>query len=60
MLIEMMFSMVFFLLPVIGMFVAVIARGLQREEEEVVEKKAIPNIRGKRQTPVAEIGIPHV
>ena len=29
MLMEMLFSMVFFLLPVIGMFGAVIARGLQ-------------------------------
>lgn len=49
MLIEMLFSMVFFLLPVIGMFVAVIARGLQQEQKvEGVEKKTIPHIRRRR------------
>ena len=51
MLIEMLFSMVFFLLPIIGMFGAVIARGLQQEQKvEGVEKKTIPHI-GRRQKP---------
>ncbi len=51
MLIEMLFSMVFFLLPVIGMFGAVIARGLQQEQKvEGVEKKTIPHIRRQRPT----------
>lgn len=43
MLMEMLFSMVFFLLPVMGMFGAVIARGLQQGEK--MEERAIPHIR---------------
>lgn len=50
MLMEMLFSMVFFLLPLIGMFAAIIARGLQNEEK--VEEGAIPHIWRRKARPM--------
>ncbi len=50
MLMEMLFSMVFFLLPVIGMFGAVIARGLQPGEK--VEERTMTRIGGRRERPL--------
>lgn len=50
MLMEMLFSMVFFLLPVIGMFGAVIARGLQPGEK--AEERTMTHIGGRRERPL--------
>lgn len=58
MLMEMLFSMVFFLLPIIGMFAAVIARAMQPEERRV--KEAMPHIgRGKARLTMASPLVDH-
>lgn len=51
MLMEILFSMVFFLLPVIGMFVAIIARGL-REEQRQLEEGVRPHIHRSKVRPM--------
>ena len=51
MLMEMLFSMVFFLLPVIGMFVAIIMRGLRQEQKEL-EKGVRPHIHRRKERPM--------
>lgn len=46
---EMLYSIIFFLLPVIGMFIAVIARALH--QEKIKREEAMPHIGRKKARP---------